>query len=90
MTKLNIAEQVQSHLARASKNAEQGLTKYKQQLLATLEANLKKPEKNKDGSLKTGEQKIADNAGIIERYKNAKPHPLTQMQQAFAEARYVP
>ena len=82
----SIRSHIANRLDQIKKKSETQLVTYKQGLLTQLKTNLQKTERNKDGSIKTPQEKIADNQGLITRYKSAKAHPLTQMQQAMADA----
>ena len=85
----SIRSHIANRLDQVKQKSEKQLVTYKQGLLTQLKTNLQKTERHKDGTLKTAQEKIEDNQGLITRYKTARPHPFNQMQQAFAEAKYV-
>lgn len=71
---MNLKHKISQKLEFVQSANERHAKEYGRKLLNDLEANLKIGQ--------TAEQ----NAGLIRRYKNIKPHGLSAMQQAFADA----
>lgn len=83
---MNVRQTIKDRLTSYSKHSVKSAAEYEQVLLKRLQTNLKTVETKRDGTTKTPEEKIADNAGLIARIKAVKPRGLNQMQQAFADA----
>lgn len=82
----SLRQTIKGRLDGYDKHSSKAAREYEQTLLKRLQSNLQVVETKRDGSTKTAEEKIADNAGLISRIKAVKPRGYNQMQQAFADA----
>ena len=75
---MEIKSKIQSNISKTKNGNAKRTESYKQNLLSQLKSNIDKAADKVKA--------VADNKGIIDRYKSAQPQPLTQMQQAFEGA----
>ena len=72
---MDIKNEIKARLNVLQKSKEGKLKNYKNRLLNDIKVNIQKKG-----------QSVQDNQVLVDRYINAKVQPLTQMQQALAEA----